>query len=72
MMLLLFGFTLLTNIGVVFCISLSDFYPFGSTRSDSSLLRNDDSSSSAIDLSFTFPYFDKNYDVVYVSKTLKE
>ena len=53
--------------GTAICIPLRDFFPFGSGQRDSALPRNDDSSSPAIDLSVTFPYFDKNYRVVYVS-----
>ena len=49
------------------CIPLRDFFPFGIDQQDLSLHRTDDGSSPAINLSITFPYFDKNYRVVYVS-----
>ena len=65
-----FIFTFANNFGEVFCIPLSNFYPFGIARLDTSLFRNDDSSSPAVDLSVTFPYFDQNYKVVYVSKNV--
>ena len=70
-MLLWLEFTFVfANIVAVLSVPLSDFYPFGIAWSDSSLPRNDDSSSPAIDLSVNFPYFDRNYRVVYVSRII--
>ena len=52
--------------GITISIPLRDFFAFGSSL-DSRLPGNDDNSTPAINLSVTFPYFDKNYRVVYVS-----
>lgn len=58
---------LFASLRIVLCIPLRDFFPFGFAQLDSALHRNDDESSPAINLSVIFPYFDKNYRVVYVS-----
>ena len=58
---------LFASFRVAVCIPLRDFFSFGFAQLDSTLLRNDDGSSSAISLSVIFPYFDRNYRVVYVS-----
>ena len=62
------GTLLVAGFGTAICIPLRDFFPFGAGQRDSALPRNDDGSSPAINLSVTFPYFDKNYRVVYVSR----
>ena len=52
------------------CIPLDDFYPFGEivneTLNETLLPRNDDGSSPRITLSSVFPFFDENYETVYV------
>ena len=48
------------------CIPLAEFYPFGATVNETLLLPNDDGSSSRITLSSVFPFFDENYETVYV------
>ena len=59
---------LFASFRVAVCIPLRDFFSFGRfAQLDSTLPRNDDGSSPAIDLSVIFPYFDRNYRVVYVS-----
>lgn len=50
-------------------IPLGSFYPFGAGTGDSSLASNDDGSSGAITLSFTFPYFGSDNRMVYVRHT---
>ena len=48
------------------CIPLDEFYPFGEIVNDTLLHRNDDDFSPPITLSSVFPFFDENYDTVYV------
>ena len=48
------------------CIPLDDFYPFGEIVNETLLPRNDDGSSPRITLSSVFPFFDENYETVYV------
>ena len=52
------------------CIPLDDFYPFGEIvneiLNETLLPRNDDGSSPRITLSSVFPFFDENYETVYV------
>ena len=51
------------------CIPLSQFYPFGSGTafgSDTFLPRNDDGLSPAISLTSVFPFFDENFNTIYV------
>ena len=52
---------------LVGCIPLSKFYPFGTAAGDSSLNRTLDGSSDPINLTITFPFFDRNHGVVFVS-----
>lgn len=48
------------------CIPLADFYPFGEAVNETLLYRNDDGYSPPISLSSVFPFFDENYETVYV------
>ena len=48
------------------CIPLAEFYPFGATLNETFLPPNDDGYSPRITLSSVFPFFDENYDTVYV------
>ena len=48
------------------CIPLDEFYPFGEIVNDTLLHMSDDDSSPLITLSSVFPFFDENYDTVYV------
>ena len=57
--------SLLKNI--VWCIPLNEFYPFGSTENDNVLPRSDDGSSPEVSLSSVFPFYDKNFQTLYVS-----
>lgn len=54
---------------VVRSIPLDEFYPFGSGElvNDAFLHPNDDGSSSPINLTSVFPFFDENHDTIYVS-----
>ena len=57
----------LSCIRLINCIPLSRFYPFGTVAGDLSLPRTLDGFSDPINLTVTFPFFDQNYDVVFVS-----
>ena len=53
------------------CIPLNEFYPFGSGiaaefGNDTFLHLNDDESSPQILLTSVFPFFDENFDTIYV------
>ena len=48
------------------CIPLDQFYPFGETVNDTLLFPNDDRSSPPINLTLIFPFFDEDYETVYV------
>lgn len=48
-------------------IPLDDFYNFGAAYGDEKLPPNDDSSSEEIELSASFPFFDKDYRSLFVS-----
>ena len=51
------------------CVPLSDFYSFGGangTSGESFLPPNDDGSSPPIMLTSVFPFFDENFDIIYV------
>ena len=52
------------------CIPLDDFYPFGEIVNETLLHRNDDGFSPRITLSSVFPFFDENYETVYVRYVL--
>ena len=54
-------------IRLIKCIPLSNFYPFGNASGDSSLPRTVDGFSDPINLTVTFPFFDRNHDIVFVS-----
>jgi hypothetical protein len=51
----------------VISIDVSRFYSFGSSFGDTKLSKNDDGSSGSLDISISFPYFDKNHDKLFVS-----
>ena len=48
------------------CIPLAEFYPFGEIVNETLLHRNDDGFSPRITLSSAFPFFDENYETIYV------
>ena len=48
-------------------IPLEDFYNFGVVHGDEKLPQNDDGSSEEIELSVSFPFFDKDYRSLFVS-----
>ena len=48
------------------CVPLDEFYPSGIVYNDSLLHRNDDDSSEQITLSSVFPFFDENFEIIYV------
>ena len=53
------------------CIPLNEFYPFGSGTAvefgtDTFLPPNDDGSSDQIRLTSVFPFFDENFDTIFV------
>ena len=52
-------------------IPLAEFYPFGRSEGDSTLIPNDDGSSSAIALSLPFPFFAVDHRSLFVSYTAK-
>lgn len=54
-------------IRLIKCIPLSNFYPFGNASGDSSLFRTLDGFFGPINLTVTFPFFDQDHDVVFVS-----
>ena len=47
------------------CIPLAEFYPFAG-ETVNVLRRNDDGYSPRITLSSSFPFFDENYETIYV------
>lgn len=51
----------------VAAIPLEDFYNFGVLYGDEKLPPNDDGSSEEIELSVSFPFFDKDYRSLFVS-----
>jgi len=53
------------------CIPLEEFYPFGITENDTFLYSNDDGSSPPIILTSAFPFFDENYEIIYVRMNLQ-
>ena len=52
---------------ITWCIPLSQFYPYGQTESDDVLLKADDRTSPGVSLSSVFPFYDKNFQMIYVS-----
>lgn len=56
--------------GKVALLPLNEFYPFGSGNGDSRVPINDDGSSGRVAISNSFPFFDDNYDSLFVSTTL--
>ena len=48
-------------------IPLDDFYPFGSDAFDTLIAPNDDGSSPGIPLTMSFPFFDTDHDMLFVS-----
>ena len=53
---------------ITWCIPLSQFYPYGQTESDDVLLlKADDGTSPGVSLSSVFPFYDKNFQTIYVS-----
>ena len=52
-------------------VSLSILYPIVAGKDLSELPPNDDSSSAEIPIKTTFPYFDKNYNSLFVSSSLR-
>lgn len=54
----------------VWCVPLSEFYPYGVRENDSPLTRGDDISSPEISLPSAFPFFDQNFQAVFVSYSL--
>ena len=57
-----------TMIHFCFSIPLSYFYPYGVSNGDTALPAGDDSSSGSISISVPFPFFNSNYNSLYVSK----
>ena len=58
------------------CIPLNEFYPFGSGTAaefgtDTFLPPNDDGSSDQILLTSVFPFFDENFDTIFVCMAYK-
>lgn len=51
------------------CIPLNQFYPFGNVTTDLRLNRTLDGFSNPINLTVTFPFFDEDHDVIFVSIT---
>ena len=48
-------------------IRLKEFFPYGITAVDLSVPLNDDGSSGRVSISSSFPFFDNNYDSLFVS-----
>lgn len=48
---------------------LPNFYTFGQGEGDQLLPANDDESSGRVSILIPFPFFDKNYNSVFVSRT---
>jgi hypothetical protein len=63
------AFILLSS--VLFCdilsIPIQMLYPFGAQYGDSGLARGDDMTSSAMQISMSFPFFNNSHDYLYVS-----
>ena len=57
----------LTHPSNVTAIPLADFYPFGDGTGDTALPQTDDGSSPEIDLSTSFPFFNKSHSTLFVS-----
>ena len=55
-------------IQLCFSAALSFFYPYGVSNGDTALPTGDDSSSGSISISVPFPFFNSNYNSLYVSK----
>ena len=51
-------------------VELKDFYPYGRNEGDAIVPRNDDGSSGIIDISFPFPFFDRDHNFLYVSNAI--
>ena len=51
-------------------IPLEDFYSFGSEHGDDVLSANDDGSTEEIQLSVSFPFFDRDHNSLFVSKVI--
>ena len=51
----------------VFSIPLGDFYLYGIDQGDQVLESTDDGSTEAIQLTVSFPFFDKEYNTIFVS-----
>ena len=51
----------------VWCIPLNEFYPFGVRENDLQLQRGDDISSPEISLPSAFPFYDQNFQTIFVS-----
>ena len=63
---IIFSVLCLLQLDGIWCIPLNEFYPFGDNSFDTALHRNDDGFSPAINLSSVFPFFDENFETVYV------
>ncbi|XP_062587995.1 LOW QUALITY PROTEIN: sushi domain-containing protein 2-like [Saccostrea cucullata] len=48
-------------------LTISDFYPFGEDRGDTTMVKNDDGGSPNIPISTKFPYFNHQHDKLIVS-----
>ena len=48
-------------------IPLAQFYPYGSEAGDKGLFRNDDGSSLVINLTTSFPFFNRDHSTLFVS-----
>ena len=51
-------------------VPLEDFYSFGSEHGDDVLSANDDGSTEEIQLSVSFPFFDRDHNSLFVSKAI--
>ena len=49
-------------------IPLAQFYPYGSEAGDKGLFRNDDGSSLVINLTTSFPFFNRDHSTLFVSQ----
>ena len=54
-------------LGFVSAVPLENFYSYGAEHGDQSLPGNDDESTTEIPLSVSFPFFDANYNSLFVS-----
>lgn len=50
-------------------VVLPNFYPFGQGEGDQLLPANDDQSSGTVSILIPFPFFDKNHNSVFVSRS---